>query len=263
MIHTVLTNKSPPDAFYMPRKFDHRGLIDTPHNHLDATQVRWLAPLGAVERVARTLFYWLTCACMRTVFRTRTVGLENLPEGAFILCPNHTSSLDAAAIVSVIDKRLAYRIRWAGRRGAVLRSPLRRLANRLAGTVPLSRDLSALAVGAAILEQGNVLGWFPEGTRTTTGELQDFKPGVGILMAQLGVPAVPVYIDGAYEAWPPKNKLPRKFCPIEVRFGEPLVPAEFVKEEWDEETSGAKLTEELRTRVMELKKIANAAISCG
>lgn len=236
----------------MPRKFDHRDLIAHPREHLDAVQLRWLAPLGPLERLLRSLFYWTNRLVMRTLFRTRAMGLENLPSGSFILCPNHTSSLDAAAILSVIDQRLAYRIRWAGRRGAVLRNLFRRLANRLAGTVPLSRDLSALAVGAAIVEQGNVLGWFPEGTRTTTGELQDFKTGIGMLMTQLGVPAVPVFIEGAYDAWPPTSKLPHKFCRVEIRFGEALVPGEFVREEWEEEETIEKLTDELRKRVMEL-----------
>ncbi|WP_442482715.1 lysophospholipid acyltransferase family protein [Aeoliella sp. SH292] len=237
----------------MPRKFDHRDLIANPHKHLDTTQRRWLAPLGVVERVGRSMAYWVAVAIMRLGFGSRAVGLDNLPSGTFVLCPNHTSSLDAAAILSVIDQRLAYRIRWAGRRGAVLRSPFRRFANRLAGTVPLSRDLSALAVGSAILKQENVLGWFPEGTRTTTGELQDFKPGIGMLMHQLDVPAVPVFIAGAFEAWPPSSSLPRKLSQVEVRFGEPLVPSNFVESHWDDEQAIRELTEELRRRVAQLE----------
>lgn len=237
----------------MADEFDIHRLIDRPLEHLDAMQRRWLEPLGLFLSGLRAVLFGINRLVMRALFGTRVTGLENVPDGAFLLCPNHTSSLDPGAILSVLDYRTACQLRWAGRRGAVLSNPFRRFANRLAGTIPLDRDLSALAVGAAALKEGYSLGWFPEGTRTTTGELQEFKPGVGMLMAMLGTPAVPVYIDGAYEAWPPTRKLPRRFCHIEVRFGEPLVPRDFVREEWDEETAIDRLTEELRRRVEELR----------
>ena len=236
----------------MTDNIDIHRLIDRPIEHLDATQRRWLKPLGIVAGGLRAILFGINRLVMRMLFGARAIGLEHLPDGTFLLCPNHTSSLDPAAILSLIDYRTARQLRWAGRRGAVLTNPFRRFANRLAGTIPLDRDLSALAVGAAALREGYSLGWFPEGTRTTTGEMREFKPGVGMLMATLGTPAVPVYIHGAFEAWPPTRKLPRKLCRIEVRFGPPLLPRDFVQDEWDEQTAIDKLTEELRRRVKEL-----------
>lgn len=237
----------------MSDEADYHDLMNEPRQHLDEVQLQWLKPLSWWQRVLRGVLYWTSRLVMRMFYQTRAVGLEHLPGGQFILCPNHASSLDAAAILSVLPQDVAYSLRWAGRRGAVLKSPFRRLFNRLAGTIPLDRDLSALAVGAVALEEGNRLGWFPEGTRTTTGELQDFKPGIGMLLIKFRVPAVPVYIDGAYDAWPPDRKFPRKLGRIEIRIGEPLRPEKFAQDEWDEETAIDKLTEELERRVKQLE----------
>ena len=59
---------------------------------------------------------------------------------------------------------------------------------------------------------------FPEGTRSRTGRIQEFKPGIGLIAAESGVPIVPVYIQGAYRAMPPGASFPRS-RPIEVFFG--------------------------------------------
>jgi long-chain acyl-CoA synthetase len=78
-----------------------------------------------------------------------------------------------------------------------------------------------LAFGAAALERGKNLIWFPEGRRSHGGDLQPFKPGVGLLLEHFRVPVVPVSINGTYEAMPPGRALvrPKK---ITVVFGEPL-----------------------------------------
>ena len=56
---------------------------------------------------------------------------------------------------------------------------------------------------------GNVLILFPEGTRTTTGQLGDFRPGIGALSPAPTIPVVPCYLDGAFAAWPKGKSLPR------------------------------------------------------
>jgi 1-acyl-sn-glycerol-3-phosphate acyltransferase len=59
---------------------------------------------------------------------------------------------------------------------------------------------------------GNILILFPEGTRTATGQIGEFKPGIGLLAAGTNIPIVPCHLHGAFEAWP-KGKLwprPRK-----------------------------------------------------
>src|SRR3546814_20634381 len=70
--------------------------------------------------------------------------------------------------------------------------------------------LSGVAFAAAILKRGRGLIWFPEGSRSTDGRLQRFKPGIGVLLDRFRVPVVPVVIEGAHEAWPPRATLDRK-----------------------------------------------------
>src|SRR5437764_2455059 len=60
-----------------------------------------------------------------------------------------------------------------------------------------------------ITEPGNILILFPEGTRSITGGIQQFKPGVGALAAGRDVAVVPCYLQGAFEAWPKGQHLPR------------------------------------------------------
>src|SRR5207244_5056560 len=56
---------------------------------------------------------------------------------------------------------------------------------------------------------GNILIIFPEGTRSTTGETQDFKSGIGALVAGRDVSVFPCYLDGAFDAWPKGSRFPR------------------------------------------------------
>lgn len=76
-----------------------------------------------------------------------------------------------------------------------------------------------------MLKSGKNLIWFPEGHRSPTGELQPFKPGIGMLLDRYPVPVVPVFIHGTREAMPPGTAWmrPRK---VTIIFGEPLDPHE-------------------------------------
>jgi 1-acyl-sn-glycerol-3-phosphate acyltransferase len=67
--------------------------------------------------------------------------------------------------------------------------------------------------------------WFPEGHRSHTGELQPFRPGIGVLLDRFPVPVVPVFIRGTYEAMPPGKAWPRP-RKLTITFGEPLDPRE-------------------------------------
>jgi 1-acyl-sn-glycerol-3-phosphate acyltransferase/long-chain acyl-CoA synthetase len=56
---------------------------------------------------------------------------------------------------------------------------------------------------------GNILLIFPEGTRSTTGEIGEFRPGISLLLAGNELPVVPCYLDGAFRAWPKGAWFPR------------------------------------------------------
>jgi 1-acyl-sn-glycerol-3-phosphate acyltransferase len=59
-----------------------------------------------------------------------------------------------------------------------------------------------------LISPGTILIIFPEGTRSTTGELREFKSGIGALVAGRDVPVVPCFIDGSFRAWPKGKRLP-------------------------------------------------------
>jgi long-chain acyl-CoA synthetase len=227
-----------------------------PQKLLDRRQVRWLDPPGLLGNAGARLLYTMTTVAMRTLFRLRVRGSENLPvRGPFIITPNHSSSLDPFALAAALDFPRLSQTCWVGQENALLESPLRRIVNRMARAIPIDRHsaASSLAVAAAVLQRGMNLVWFPEGHRSTDGQLQPFKRGIGILLEHFQVPVVPVYIDGAHAAMPPPRRWPRRLRQITVTFGKPLQAADLddgsaVGESYE------RLAKSLHDRVDELRR---------
>ncbi len=233
--------------------------LESPDAFLTDRQRRWLEPPGWGGRITRTLLYGVNYLGVRLLFNLQTGGQEHLPEwGPYIVAPNHASSLDPFVLSAALGRRRFSRTSWAGRRGALLGNRMRRFVNRLAHAIPIRRNASALAVGAAALERGRILVWFPEGHRSDTGQLQPFKRGVGVLMDHFRVPAVPAYIHGAYEAMPRHARLPRRLTQITVTFGAPLDPTEFARHR-DREQRIERLVDALRERVVKLGRESEQA----
>ena len=93
---------------------------------------------------------------------------------------------------------------------------------------------------------------FPEGTRTYDGDVSPLKPGFVALARRGRVPLLPVGMDGAYDAWPRKLRLPR-LAKIHVWIGEPIT-REMIAELSDEE-----LVQELERRIRECHSLARSA----
>ena len=105
--------------------------------------------------------------------------------------------------------------------------------------------MSAIKIILRLIKQGCATAIFPEGTRTSDGQLQPGQPGLGLMIAKTLAPVVPIRIFGAYEAFPRNRKFP-KFRPITVVIGEPLY---FTKEDLD--GGGRDVYQKLSDRVME------------
>jgi 1-acyl-sn-glycerol-3-phosphate acyltransferase len=104
-----------------------------------------------------------------------------------------------------------------------------------------------MQAGAVGLKRNKVLLIFPEGTRTIDGRLQEFKKGAAILAYEMGVPILPVGINGTFEVLPRLGGF--KFHPIEIVFGKLIDPREFA----GSADPYAALTDRLRNRVSNLK----------
>jgi long-chain acyl-CoA synthetase len=180
---------------------------------------------GAGWAILRWLLYRLNRAVMTIFFRLRVEGRENLPDaGPFLLVPNHLSYLDPAAIAAALPPRLLREAHWAGWSELLFATPLMRLLSRACQVFPLDTrrgGLAGLATAEALLGQRRIVIWFPEGRRSPDGRLQAFTPGIGLLMERTGVAAVPVRIEGSFEAWPLWRRLPRP-RPIIIIFGRPM-----------------------------------------
>ncbi|MCH7872557.1 MAG: 1-acyl-sn-glycerol-3-phosphate acyltransferase, partial [Planctomycetes bacterium] len=103
-------------------------------------------------------------------------------------------------------------------------APKRMLFGRMLDTIPFDRrsdGILGLRRCGEALRRGDGLLMFPEGTRSTTGELQPFKVGIAILAIEHEVPIIPVYIDRAFDLMP-KGRRFIKPGALRVTFGEPI-----------------------------------------
>lgn len=178
------------------------------------------SPLGAC------LFTW-ACSLKfgllaRLFFHLRGRGQTQLPEGAALICPNHTSFLDGFLIFVVTPQRRRQNLFFLGST-YYFDLPLIRPLVKALRVIPVdsARHLvEAMQASAYVLRRGKLLCIFPEGARSITGELREIKKGVVILARELGVPVVPTYIQGSYEAWGPLRPWPKPHL-IAVTFGPP------------------------------------------
>jgi 1-acyl-sn-glycerol-3-phosphate acyltransferase len=81
-----------------------------------------------------------------------------------------------------------------------------------------------MKAGAAGLKAGNILNIYPEGERAFDGELHNFKNGAAILSTELGLPIIPVAIDGLHKVWG-RGSLKIRAAKVKIEFCEPLDPA--------------------------------------
>jgi 1-acyl-sn-glycerol-3-phosphate acyltransferase len=163
----------------------------------------------------RVLAATLLRGWLRVYHRLQVVGRENLPaEGSFVLVANHCSHLDALTILSAMPIRKLHRVFPAAAQDFFFVSiPRLTIAAVVVNALPFDRQANirqSLSLCRQLLQNaGNVLLLFPEGTRSTTGELGEFKPGIGLMLAGTSVPVVPCWLDGTFRAWPKGSRFPR------------------------------------------------------
>ena len=185
------------------------------------------APLGA------SLFTW-ACSLKfgllaKGFFHLQGRGQENLPRGAALICPNHTSYLDGFLIFLVTPQARRQNLFFLGST-YYFDLPLIRPLVKALRVIPVdsARHLvEAMQAAAYVLRHGKLLCVFPEGARSITGELREIKKGVVILAKELQVPIVPAHIQGSYEAWGPLQTWPKPHR-ITVTFGRPQSFGQFL-----------------------------------
>jgi long-chain acyl-CoA synthetase len=208
---------------------------------------------------ARVITHYTRCYFLfhlEFLFGFTVEGKDHLPaKGPYIICANHASFLDGPIIASSVDYRTNLNVYHLGYREVFEKGFLHAIAKavRVIQIDPAGELLSALKISNFILKQGKILTLFPEGERSIDGQVKEFKKGAGILVAEAGVPVVPAYISGAFEAWPRTQKKP-KHLPVKITFGK-AVSADALK---GSAVRGKDLyegiAEALRQKVLQLRK---------
>jgi 1-acyl-sn-glycerol-3-phosphate acyltransferase len=165
---------------------------------------------------------------MRLYCRIRVRGLENLPrEGPVVVAANHASLLDPPAVGVMLTRPLHYLAKQE-----LFSIPLFGRAIAALGSLPVARggaDRNAIREMTRVLERGECILIFPEGTRTHDGRLQEAKGGVGWIALQIpDAWILPVYIEGTYGSWSRHRKLPRPGR-VTVHVGEPVKTSALVQ----------------------------------
>ena len=147
-------------------------------------------------------------ALARLYFGLRLEGTEHIPQvGPVVIAPNHQTYADPV-LVTIPVRRPIYYMAW-NRLFEIhgLNWMIRRLR---AFPVQLeSRDPRATREAVRLLQAGEAVMIFPEGERSLDGRIGRFKPGAFRLAVSLGVPVLPVTIEGGHASWPPGRPLPR------------------------------------------------------
>jgi 1-acyl-sn-glycerol-3-phosphate acyltransferase len=161
------------------------------------------------------------------VYRLKASGTENIPsEGAVLVAVNHQSHLDPPLVGCCSRRRMNFMARASLFKFAPLGWFIRSV-----GTYPIDLEgsrLSGIRETLRRLKRDEMVLVFPEGTRTGDGEIQPFKPGFVALAIRSRAAILPVAIEGAYHAWPRKNRFPG-LGRVHVHFGEPIRPEDVQK----------------------------------
>ena len=172
-----------------------------------------------------TRYVWKHCKPFEVEGRERLDGLAN----PAIFIGNHSSHMDAFVLFTALPERFRRRVafgsaadRWflKGRKG-IQKQPW--YLSLTMNSFPIQRGGGKAALGYAewLLDRRWSLVIFPEGTRSTTGKLAQFRHGVSILALAKSVPVVPIYMEGLRELRP-KGSQEIKVGPVHVRIGEPI-----------------------------------------
>ena len=182
--------------------------------------------------------YWLA----RIFLRLEVTGLERLEglKAPYLICPNHQSFVDAFLVCSTYPRSILNLTFHVGAK-LYFSTPGMQWLARSIHVVPVDANINlvrAMRAGAAGLRAGRILNIYPEGHRTFDGELHEFKLGAAILATELGLPIVPVAIDGAHKVLP-RDSSRLHLAPVRISFGEPVSPTGDYRE----------MTREVRSRI--------------
>ncbi|PTX59883.1 1-acyl-sn-glycerol-3-phosphate acyltransferase [Melghirimyces profundicolus] len=185
-------------------------------------------------------FHFLFRVLFSTLYRVEIRGAENIPSsGPVVVCCNHINTLDPPLLGSAMERP----VRFMAKR-ELFDIPVLSFLIRRFGAFPVNRgatDKRALKQALEVLKQGEVLGVFPEGTRSKSGKLGKAHTGAAFIALKGGARLVPAAIIGPY----------RLFRPIRVHFGSPMDLEDYRGERLTSETL-RRVTEKMMEEIQDL-----------
>ena len=207
------------------------------------------------------MFYWVLKTVvlgpiLRLLFRPWVEGEENIPEtGAAIFASNHLSFSDSIFLPLLVPRRMTFLAKSDYFTGVGLKGRLTAAFFKGVGQLPIDRSggrasEAALRSGLKVLNRGELLGLYPEGTRSPDGRLYKGRTGVARMALEAGVPVVPVAMINTDKAQPTGTKIP-KLVRVGVRIGTPLDFSRYEGMEGDRFVLRS-ITDEIMYALMEL-----------
>lgn len=229
-------------------------LKNTPGKKMPATLQQ-----PALSKIVNAVVLVILSCGLRLFLLIKVKGRNNIPQkGPYIFCPNHSSYLDVPLLIATMGFRALLTTYFLGY-SAYLEHPFLRWSKKLFRLIPVdpaSHLTDTLAACGYVLRNEKALCLFPEGIRSLDGEIHEFKRGIGILIKELHSDVVPVYIRGAYKAWPPYKIFP-SFGKIEVIFGKKLPPEELDNKRRETIDIYQNIADNLKKRLVDLKMGVN------
>ncbi len=178
------------------------------------------------------MFYWfmknlIVGPILRSAFRPWITGHANIPKtGGVILASNHLSFIDSVFLPLMIDRQISFLAKSDYYTGKGMKGWFTRTFLKSAGMLPIDRSggkasEASLQTGLGVLARGEVLGIYPEGTRSPDGKLYRGRTGVARMILEGDVPVIPVAMIDTEKVMPIGKRLP-KVGRIGMVVGEPL-----------------------------------------
>lgn len=178
------------------------------------------------------MFYWLMKyvvigPIVKAIFRPWIVGRSNVPvTGAAILASNHLSFVDSIFLPLMIDRPVAFLAKSDYFTGKGIKGWATRMFFKATGQIPIDRSggkasEASLNTGLQVLGRGDLLGIYPEGTRSPDGKLYRGRTGLARMALEARVPVVPVVMVDTDTMMPIGTRIPR-VVRTGVVIGEPL-----------------------------------------
>jgi 1-acyl-sn-glycerol-3-phosphate acyltransferase len=207
-----------------------------------------------------SVFYWVVKAMLwplLRMFRPWAEGTENVPrEGPAIIASNHLSFSDHFFAPLPLPRKVVFLAKSEYFTGRGLKGLFSKAFFSGMGQIPVDRSGGeaserALRTGLRVLAHGELLGIYPEGTRTPDGRLYRGKTGVARLALEAKAPVIPCAMIGGFDFQPPGTIMPRLRIRPGVRFGKPLDFSRYYGLETDRIVLRA-MTDEIMYEIMKL-----------